>query len=87
MGFSEPGRLLGIYKAGVTYKNPLHLIRFAYKSLGVNQAEAAPSEILMRTRVPLTVDRFAARAVGIARSMVSAKHPQSEFLVSHTKKA
>jgi hypothetical protein len=31
---------------------------FAYKSVGLNQAQAVPSEILLRTRVLLTVDRF-----------------------------
>ena len=51
----------------------------------MNQAQAARSEILVRTGVLLIVNRFAARTVRITPSMVSSNYPESKYLVSHIK--
>jgi hypothetical protein len=80
-----PQRLLGICEASITRQNRLHFVVVAHKSLGVNQAEAVRSEILVRARVLLTVDRFATGTVGIVVSMIPTKYPESEFPVLHTK--
>jgi hypothetical protein len=79
------GWLPWIRKTNITHKNRLHFVRSVWHSLGVNQAQAARSEIPVPARVPLIVDRFTTRTGHITTSMVSTKYPKSEVFVSHTK--